>query len=139
MTVYQYHKDHQDVLATFRDRIQNAVYKPIADLKVDAWVTPEPVAFSKKKTGKKKTLQVGKKWGKLWDCAWMKISGKVPASAKGKKIVIRIDVSGEACVFDDEGNPVQGLTTKICRQLPTLEYPGKCVYRFLKNANNKIN
>ncbi|RKY12209.1 MAG: alpha-mannosidase [Planctomycetota bacterium] len=137
MTVYHYHKEHQEVLATFRDRIRDAVYKPIADLRADAWVTPEPVEFTKKKTGRKKSLQVGKKWGKLWDCAWIKITGKVPAAAKGKKVVIRIDVSGEACVFDDAGNPVQGLTTKILRHSPFLEYPGKCVYRFLKNDNAK--
>jgi len=137
MTVYHYHEDHQDVLATFQSRIQNAVYKPIADLKIDAWVTPEPVPFTKKKTGKKKSLRVGSKWGKLWDCAWMKITGKVPAAAKGKKIVIRIDVSGEACVFDDAGNPIRGLTTKNSPQLPSLGLPGKCVYRFLNNNNAK--
>ena len=135
MTVYHYHKEHREVLSSFQDRIQNAIYKHIADLKVDAWVTPEPVPFAKKTAGKKKTLKVGKKWGKLWDCAWMKITGKVPASAKGKKIVIRIDISGEACVFDDAGNPVQGLTTKNSRHLPSLGSPGKCVYRFLKNDN----
>ena len=137
MTVYHYHREHQEVLSSFQDRIQNAIYKPIADLKIEAWVTPEPVTFAKKKTGKRKSLQVDKKWGKLWDCAWMKITGKVPASAKGKKVVIRIDISGEACIFDDAGNPVQGLTTKNSHHVPSLGFPGKCVYRFLGNDNAK--
>jgi alpha-mannosidase len=140
---YQYHKEHKEFLTTIRDRIQHSIYKPICDLRVTSWVTPEPVPFSKKQSGKKIKLNKGDKWGKLWDCAWMLIEGKIPQEAKGKQSVILIDVNGEACIFDDNGVPIQGLTTRNSRHVPSLGSPGKCVYNFFKNdiiaGNEHIN
>ncbi len=133
MSYYQYHKEHKEFLTTIRDRIQYSIYKPIYDLKVTVWVTPEPVSFSKRMIGKKINLRKGQKWGGLWDCAWMLIEGKVPKNSKGKQAVILIDVSGEACIFDNDGVPIQGLTTRSSRHVPSLGNPGKCVYRFFNN------
>ncbi len=93
------------------ERIEKAIYQPVADLKVTAWVTPEPVSFSERTTGERKELKVGESWGKLWDCAWFNFTGQIPQECKGKKVVLLIDLSGEGCVFDEKGNPVQGLTT----------------------------
>ena len=90
--------------------IESKVYQKIAELETTAWITAEPVPYENRMQGKETRLSLGTRWGELWDCAWFHFTGCVPDKAKGKKIVLRIDVSGEACVFDDSGNPVQGLT-----------------------------
>jgi len=93
------------------EKIKNNVYKPIAALKAEAWITPEPVPFERRmEEGKRKAISVGDKWGELFDCAWFNFTGQVPESAKGKKVVLMIDLGGEGCVFDSEGCPVRGLT-----------------------------
>ena len=75
-------------LADYMKRIQNAIYKPIAQLKIEAWKTSEPVPFEKRKSGIKINLEPGEKWGDLFDCAWFHVTGQVPNSGKGKNIVL---------------------------------------------------
>jgi alpha-mannosidase len=109
MTFVRYQKDRQ--LGEMTGRLRDAVYTPIADLAVTAWVTKEPVTFDKRQTGKRLDLKPGDKWGDLFDCGWFFFSGRVPRSAAGRPVVLLIDLNGEACVVDDKGSPVQGLTT----------------------------
>ncbi|MDF2567345.1 MAG: alpha-mannosidase [Oscillospiraceae bacterium] len=105
-------KNHnRSVVGSFCCELKELVYKKISDLSVEAWVTPEPVIFDQKTTGVYKKVEQGASWGNLWDCAWMHVTGKVPSEGKGKRVVLRVDVSGEGCVFDLEGNPVRGITT----------------------------
>ena len=71
--------------------------------------TPMPLAEIQE-TGFR-PIQVGKEWGKLWDSAWFRFVGEVPAEWSGKTAVALIDVGAEGCVFRD-GVPWQGLTYK---------------------------
>ncbi len=121
-------------LKTIRDRIQASIYELISELKVTVWVTPEPVAFDRRTSGAKKILTPGKKWGKLWDCGWFHFTGRVPPSAAGEKIVILIDICGEACIVDESGCPVRGLTTLSSTYSYSLGRPGKRVVQFLPEA-----
>ncbi len=114
--------------------IKKAIYPVIGQLTITAWVTPEPVPFDARMSGKKKTVQIGDKWGELWDCAWFYFEGKIPAEGLGKRIVLLIDIGGEALVFDDKGNPVQGLTNRNSEFDRSLGDPGKCVVYLSENA-----
>jgi alpha-mannosidase len=109
MTFVRYEKDRH--LGEMTGRLRDAIYSPIADLSVTAWVTSEPVPFDKRETGKKLDLTPGDKWGGLFDCGWFRFSGRVPRQAAGRPVVLLIDLNGEACVVDDKGEPVLGLTT----------------------------
>ena len=90
--------------------VETAVYRIVSNLEIEAWRTPEPVSFNKRRTGTQLKLSVGDSWGRLFDCAWFHFSGKVPVSAKGEKVVLLLDVNGEMCVVDKNGAPVRGLT-----------------------------
>lgn len=92
-------------------RIEAAIYEPLVPLRVEAWLTPEPVPYSERTSGEYRELSIGQPWGKLWDCAWMHITGRVPDEARGQQVVLLIDLNGEGCVFDDAGCPVLGITT----------------------------
>ncbi len=93
------------------ERIFNHIYSPVAELDTVAWLSKEPLTFDKKTTGTKKEMKPGIKWGDLFDCAWFRFTGKVPAAAKGEKVVLLIDLHGEGCVFDEKGVPIRGLTS----------------------------
>ena len=106
-------------------RVQDRVYTTVAPLELEAWVTPEPVPFGERTAGTPVRPQVGQSWGKLWDCAWFRFRGTVPARAGGLPTVLRIDLSGELCVFSPEGEPLRGLTTYASEFDYTLGRPGK--------------
>ena len=98
------------------------IYTPIARMDVEAFVTKEPVPYPERQSGKRIKLAPGDKWGDLWDCAWMRMSCKVPEYSGFA--VFRIDVGGEACVFED-GTPYKGLTDKDSFYSFELGMPGK--------------
>ncbi len=98
--------------AEFEAKIREAIYAPVADLDVTAWVTPEPMPFVSRETGRKIALRAGDRWSaEPFDCAWFRFRGAVPKSAGGREIVLLIDLNGEACVVDRAGDPVLGLTS----------------------------
>ncbi|WP_274653185.1 alpha-mannosidase [Paenibacillus humicola] len=114
-------------LKAVQNRLQASIYEPVAQLAVTAWVTPEPVPYAERMSGRRVELAPGDKWGELWDCAWFHFSGAVPERAKGGKVVLLIDVNGELCLVDDDGTPVQGLTNINSEFDYSLGLPGKRV------------
>ncbi|MCU0645355.1 MAG: alpha-mannosidase, partial [bacterium] len=108
---FYYNKHTKTQLSQLLPRIGNTIYEPIADLAITAWRTKEPVPFAQRTSGDELNLKIGDNWGDLFDCAWFHFSGQVPKSAAGKKVVLLIDLSGEALVVDEEGNPALCLTT----------------------------
>ena len=116
----------QDLINTL-SAIEGAVYRKIQPLQITAWKTKEPVPFEQRCCGEMKQLVTGDSWGEIWDCAWFHLEGKVPREAAGKKVVLLIDIGGEACLFDTEGCPVQGLTNVTSEFDRSLGKPGKRV------------
>lgn len=114
--------------------ISKSVFTPITTLEVNIWKTREPVPFDKRLTGEHKNINIGDSWGKLWDCAWFNFKGTVPKTAAGNKVVLLIDISGEACIFDAAGCPIQGLTNVNSDFDYSLGKPGKRVVEIVDCA-----
>ncbi|KOY14802.1 alpha-mannosidase [Paenibacillus xylanivorans] len=109
------------------NKLREAIYEPIAELEVTAWVTPEPVSYEERMSGTKVTLTQGEQWGDLWDCAWFHFAGRLQAGERHQNAVLLLDVSGELCLVDHEGSPIQGLTTINSEFDFSLGLPGKRV------------
>lgn len=108
--------------------LKERMYRKVSELDITVWVTPEPVPFSKRTSGTKKHLRAGDNWGDLWDCGWFLLEGSVPPTINDEQLVLRLDISGEACVFDESGNPQKGLTNVNSRNVERLGCFGKTVY-----------
>lgn len=124
----------QDIPRTIQ-RLKQAIYIPVASLSAEAWVTPEPVPFDRRKEGQYHPIQPGEKWGDLWDCAWFHLQGTVPDTAVGESIVFILDVNGEGCLFDEKGCPTRGITNVNSQFDTKLGRPGKRIVPFLKQAS----
>ncbi len=72
--------------------------------------TPEPVRYTDRNTLSYQPISEGLLWGKLWDSAWIRLDGEIPAEWTGKDILFRINAGGEVLVFDDSGVPFYSLT-----------------------------
>lgn len=126
-------------ISAFKAKVEERIYNKIAILSVNAWVTEEPVRFEARTTGKYIALNIEDSWGKLWDCAWFNFTGTVPKSAAHKRVVLLIDLSGEGCIFDKDGCPIQGLTNVSSEFDLTLGRPGKRVVYLLDEADGGEN
>ena len=139
MPYYCYTEEHRTFLEVTAARIQGAIYESVADLTAQVWVTPEPVPFGHRKTGRYMLAAVGLRWGRLWECAWFHIKGRIPKVPRDSHLVIRVDIDGEGCVVDQNGGAVQGLTPFRSRCVPSLGNPGKCVVNLADAAvGNKV-
>ncbi len=110
--------------------VKDNIYTKIDYLHATGYLTKEPVKFVDRATGEYRELKVGDQWGSLFDCAWFHITGAVPSSAKGKKVVLIIDLNGEGCVYDNNGCPIRGLTSVASEFDYSLGLPGKRVLQF---------
>ncbi len=126
-----------DKLMHMKAVIAERIYQKIQPLEVEAWMTKEPVSFDERMSGEHIHLSAGDRWGNLWDCAWFHFTGDVPASAKGKKLVLLIDVNGELCLVDEEGTPRQGLTNVNSEFDFSLGKPGKRVVEISSGATGQ--
>ncbi len=74
----------------------------------------EPVPFAERLTNDRsdgwKPISEGESWGKEWDSAWFHLTARVPEAWKGSALAAYLDFSGEALLFDGEGNALQGLS-----------------------------
>lgn len=109
-------KKHEDLtifrLEKFRDRLKESFYPETIPLNAEFAWSSEPVPFENAKSLDYEIIDTDTKWGSIFDCAWFHFKGEVPERWKGKEVVALIDVGGEACIFDEKGSPVKGLTNK---------------------------
>ena len=130
-----YYKRHmQDGINRAIADAKHRVYTVVAPLQVEAYRTAEPVPYGERMSGERITPAFGEKWGKLWDCAWFHATGKVPEACAGKEVVLKIDISGEACIYNEKGEPVKGLTTFTVMWEAAPGSSGKRIYKYLKEA-----
>ena len=107
--------------------IEASIYTVVGDLTITAYRTQEPVPYPLRQSGEELQLKTGDHWGDLFDCAWFHFTGHVPETAGGQRVVLLLDVSGEMCVFDEQGLPVRGLTNVASDYDYSLGGPGKRV------------
>lgn len=116
------------------NKIKQKVYTPVAELEVEGWRTTEPVPFKNRMLGEHIKPKKGELWGKLWDCAWLNFKGSVPSGVKGEHLVLMIDIGGEGCLFDEDGNPARGITNVTSEFDRNLGEPGKRILQFREKA-----
>jgi alpha-mannosidase len=109
--------------------LEQIIYAKIADASLRFARTKEPVAFQDKDKMNYVPIQVGESWGDLFDCAWFECSGKIDKKFLEDDIFIRLDISGEALLYDDQGVPVKGFTNGSSVFDRQYGEPGKLNYR----------
>ena len=70
----------------------------------------------------------------MWYCGWFEFTGQVPVPARGRQVVLLIDLSGEGCVVDRGWHAGQGLTTVSSVFDQSLGKPGKKVVEVYERA-----
>lgn len=95
----------------FLNNLRNKIYVPIAELNVQVAKSKEPIPFSDVKTLSFNNISVGDSWGGFFDCAWLKLNGKISCD-NHENLVAVLDIGGEGCVYNENG-AVQGITNVL--------------------------
>jgi len=89
--------------------IRSAVYRRLADLDARIVTSPEPIAFADLDHSAFTPLRPGTAWGDVFDCAWIELTGDVPAGAVDP--IVMLGIRGEGLVHDAQGVPVDAVST----------------------------
>ena len=73
-------------------------------------VSDDPVPFAERDRLEFHAISEGENWGTTWQSGWFHFDAVVPEAWRGRHVVARIDVGGEALVFQENGCPLLGLT-----------------------------
>ncbi len=91
-------------------RIEKLIYQAATALEGRYLPSEEPLSWNQVQDREFEPIEKGAIWGEDFSCAWFRFDGSVPDTMAGCQVVALIDLDGEACLFDDKGTPIQGLT-----------------------------
>lgn len=89
--------------------IRRRIYRKVAPLKAEVVRSAEPIPFGQLDRSAFRTLRNGGSWGKTLDCAWLRITGEVPAGADGA--VVMLGIRGEGLVYGADGEVIDSVST----------------------------
>ncbi|HEV7743056.1 MAG TPA: hypothetical protein VGO65_11630, partial [Pseudolysinimonas sp.] len=90
-------------------RIRSRIYTRVAPLRAEISRSPEPVAFGDLDHGSFRGIRAGKRWGDVFDCAWLRVTGEVPAGIRNP--VVMLGIGGEGLVYSPDGEVLDSVTT----------------------------
>jgi len=110
--------------------LRRLIHRRIAPLRAEILRSAEPVPFSAIDRGAFTPLRPGTAWGRVFDCAWLRVTGEVPASANDP--VVLLGIRGEGLVHDAEGTVLDAVST-VFQQADLPHAGGK--YRVVRGAD----
>lgn len=89
--------------------IRSLVYTRVADLRAEVVRSPEPIPFDQIPHGAFRPVRRGESWGGVFDCAWLHLTGRVPAGVDDP--VVMLGIRGEGLVYDARGEILDAVST----------------------------
>ena len=97
-------RDHRRLM-----RIRDRVYTTVAELDAQILRSPEPIPYSELDRSEFRPVAAGTSWGRKFDCAWLHITGQVPAGTRDP--VLLLGIRGEGLVYSATGVVVDAVST----------------------------
>ena len=95
--------------------IRNRIFRDVGDLHVEILTSAEPTPFGQWDAGDFRPIRPGTRWGRVFDCAWLRITGDVPAgltigTGPGEASLM-LGIRGEGLVHDRDGVVLDSIST----------------------------
>ncbi|SFR67646.1 alpha-mannosidase [Agromyces sp. CF514] len=93
--------------------IRRRIYTRVAPLRAEVVRSPEPIAFADLDRTAFEPMRPGSSWGGVFDCAWLRITGEVPAAVRAGAAdpVVLLGIRGEGLVLSPEGDLLDSVST----------------------------
>jgi alpha-mannosidase len=89
--------------------IRRRVYTKVAPLRAEISRSPEPIPFAEIDHSSFRPIRPGTRWGKVFDCAWLHVTGDVPAGVTDP--VVMLGAADEGLVFSPSGEILDSVST----------------------------
>ncbi|MET4159128.1 glycoside hydrolase family 38 C-terminal domain-containing protein [Agromyces sp. PvR057] len=89
--------------------IRRRIYRRVAPLHAEIVRSSEPIAFADVDRSRFEPLRPGSAWGGVFDCAWLRITGEVPAGVENP--VVLLGIRGEGLVYSPAGELLDSVST----------------------------
>lgn len=83
----------------WRQELPRHFYLPLGSLELSGFTTRDQITPEQALQGSFQPLPAGTPWGAKWEYGWFKAEIMLPEAARGKRIVLRVDVGAESIVF----------------------------------------
>jgi alpha-mannosidase len=88
--------------------IRRTIYTRVGHLKAEIIRSAEPIPFADLDTHAFRPFSDDRTWGGVLDCAWLRISGEVPAGAEGS--IAMLGIRGEALIYSADGEVIDSVS-----------------------------
>lgn len=92
-------KEWRHRIERWREALPKLFYRPLGQVALEGCGTYEQLSLAEVKRLKFRPMSPGTRWGKKWEYMWFRGQVKLPAEARGERIVLRIDVGAESAVL----------------------------------------
>jgi alpha-mannosidase len=89
-------------------RIRKSIYTPVVELSAQVVKSHEPIPFDRLDRSAFASIAPGAQWGGAQDCAWLRITGEVPAGIENA--VLMLGIRGEGLVYSADGEVVDSIS-----------------------------
>ncbi len=86
------------------------IYQKRHPVKLSAYAAPGRIPFDEAMQGSYTPIEIGHHFGPIWSTHWVRVEIEIPTAWKDQEVHLIWDSTSEACVWDVEGQPLQGLT-----------------------------
>lgn len=86
-------------IETWTYKLADFFYSPLDTLELDGFVTRELLTIGKVDEKSFQKMPVGTIWGGMWEYGWFKTGVIIPATAKDRLVVLKIDTGAESAVY----------------------------------------
>ncbi len=83
----------------WKSLLERLLYQPLGKVPLKTFFTKAQLHASVATNRRFKPMAPGTAWGAKWEYAWFKGKIRLPAAARGERIVLRGDVGGESAVY----------------------------------------
>jgi len=90
-------------------RIRRTIYTTVATLQAEVVRSSEPIPFDQLDRSAFVPLRNGATLGKVFDCAWLRITGEAPTGVQN--VEVQLGIRGEGLVFSAEGEVLDSVST----------------------------
>ena len=92
----------------WRDRLRHIeaallrdLYHPLGEIELSGFVTSAELTLAQAQGHERTAMPRGTAWGAPWQYAWLFSEIQLPEAARGERIVMQLDMGGEATLFVD--------------------------------------
>lgn len=83
----------------FQKTLQGLIYRPLGEIEFRGFTTFDQLSAKEAQRRSFRPMPAGTEWGAKWEYAWFLGEVTLPAEASGQRIVLRLDLGGEALVW----------------------------------------